>query len=104
MHDLMLTIQDWLIKYLGYHKRRGSGRGIYKSVITQFKGGRLIVKLQNPTIPLECRSGSPDCSLHGLHGTPCKLQSGPPDQHPRGRRGSGRGEFAKVLPNSMEGG
>jgi len=28
--------------------RRGSGRGICKSVITQFKGGRLTVKLPNP--------------------------------------------------------
>ena len=34
--------------------RVGVGGGICKSVITQLKGGRLIVKLSNPSIPLGC--------------------------------------------------
>jgi len=32
---------------------RGSGRGIYKSVITQYKGGWLIIKSPNPPHPLD---------------------------------------------------
>ena len=42
--------------------------GIWKSVITQSKGGRLIIKLSNPHMSLGCWSGGPDWSLHGLLG------------------------------------
>ena len=50
----------WTIGSTSKERDAGVGGGICKSVITQSKGGRLIVKLPNPPMPLGCGSGGPD--------------------------------------------
>jgi len=50
-----MLVPDNNLRYvLQWEGAGGEGGRICKSMITQFKGGWLIVKLSNPSMPLEC--------------------------------------------------
>ena len=62
--------------------RAGQYKGMYKSIILQ------VILEYFERKHIMCKS-IPSCKL-------CKLQSGPPDQQPRGAQGEREGGFAKV--------